>query len=788
MTTGWLPVLLVLLGAFSRLLPHPPNFVAMGAVALYAGSRLPRRWAYAVPLAAMALSDFAIDSAAGRPAFTLLRAAVYGSFAAIVALGRLGLAARRVRPLRLAAFSAAGSVLFYLVTNFANWLEFDTYPATAAGLALCYAAAIPWFWNTLAADLLGVSVLFGLDALSARQRRRAAVAVTLGAVSVLLAPAAARGQAPGPSPTPASVSEQVVVTATAAPAEEASIGAATTVITRQDIERRGYRLVTDALRAVPGLDVAQSGADGALTSVFLRGANSTGALLLVDGVRMNYPSFGGYDFSSLTTENVERIEIVRGPFSALYGSDALGGVIQIFTRSGAGLKGISGRASGEAGNVGRREGDVSAAYGNGVFGVSVTGRDARQDNDRANSDWRQKSGSARVDWSPAEHTRMGFEASIVDGDAGTPGPVGGETPKARSTWQEERFALPVSFRPAEGHEATVLVDTVRSNPTYANPDFGYASSTVLHSYQGRVADTWTAGASRFTGFVSYDRGKVDDADNFGTNLAGSHTTIWGAGAEEMLRIGRAWIVTAGLRYDRHSQFGAAWSPRASLVWNSADALWKVRASGGSAFRAPTVGELYYPFGGNPDLKPERSRSYEAGVERTTGGGTGRIEVTLFWNEFRDLIVYDFATNQDKNVQNARTRGVEAAFRQDLSSSVAVDVGYTWLDARDLGRDAPLIRRPRHRAFLAAVLQPLAGLTVSPRVTFVGGRRDSSATTGESVQDPSYVRYDLFARYAIAGGRLAPYFRLENATDRRYEEVAGYPAARRRVAGGLEVTF
>jgi vitamin B12 transporter len=791
MTTA---ILLVLLGSLSRLLPHPPNFVAMGALALYSGARLPRRWAYVVPLGAMALSDVALDWATGRSVFTLLRAAVYGSFAAIVLVGRFALAGRPARPLRLASLSVGGSVLFYFVTNFANWLEFDTYPATAAGLALCYAAAIPWFWNTLAADLLGTAALFGLDALSVRQRRSAAMAALFFATVVGVASAqevVSPPPTPAPAPTPAPVAEQVVVTATAAPSEESSVGAATTVITREEIERRGYRRVTDVLRGVPGLDVAQSGADGALTSVFMRGANSTGALLLVDGVRMNSESFGGYDFSMLTTENVERIEIVRGPFSALYGSDALGGVIQIFTRSGSGTHGLSGRASGEAGNAGRGEGEVSAAYGEGAIGVSASGRAATVDNDRPNSDWKQWSGAARLDWAPAEHARLGLEASILDGESGVPGPVGAETPHSRSTWREERFALPASFRPAEGHDATVIVDTVRSTPTFSNPDFGYTDRTTVRSYQGRAADTWTSGPSRLTGFVSYDRGEVDDVDTFGTNLDGSHTTLWGVGAEETLKLGRGWLLTAGLRYDNHSQFGDAWSPRASLVWNSADALWKVRAAGGSAFRAPTVGELYYPFSGNADLKPERSRSWEVGAERTTGGGSGRVEVTLFWNEFRDLIVFDFASFQDKNIQNARTRGVEVAFRQDLTAAVSVDVGYTWLDAQDLTAGTDLIRRPRHRAYLSLVLQPLDGLTISPRATFVGERLDNSATTSEPVENPSYVRYDLFVRYALVNlgaGRLAPYARVENATDKRYEEVAGYPASRRRVTGGLEVAF
>ncbi|HEY6147527.1 MAG TPA: DUF6580 family putative transport protein, partial [Thermoanaerobaculia bacterium] len=429
MTTA---VLLTLFGALSRLLPHPPNAVALGAVALYAGARLPRRFAYVVPVAAMVVSDLAIDWGTGRPAFTLVRLAVYGSFALTVLVGRT--AARGAGALRLAGLAAASAVFFFVATNFADWLQFDTYPKTAAGLAICYAAAIPWFWNSLAADLAGTAVLFGLDALARRAPRHASRTVAFVAALLFSASGVSAQPTPPATPTPA-ISESIVVSATAAPADQSEIGAATTVITRKEIDRHGYRTVADVLRAVPGLDIAQSGSEGSLTSVFLRGANSTGALVLVDGARLNYPSFGGYDFSTVTTEAIERIEIVRGPFSALYGSDALGGVIQIFTRSAG--PGLSGRASVEAGNAGAREGEASASYGSGTWAFSASVRDGRVDGDRPNSDWRQKSGAVRIESRPAEDARVALEGSIVDGEVGVPGPVSLAPSQARSTWREE---------------------------------------------------------------------------------------------------------------------------------------------------------------------------------------------------------------------------------------------------------------------------------------------------------------------------------------------------------------
>jgi vitamin B12 transporter len=768
-------VLLVILGALSRLIPHPPNAVALGAVALFSGARLPRRLAGIVPLAALALSDVVIDWGTGRSVVTPVRVAVYGAFAAIVLLGRL--AARTARPLRLAGLSICGSVIFFLVSNFGNWVEFDTYPRTAAGLALCYALAIPWFWNTLVADLAGTAVLFGVDSLTRRVRGGVARATAILGLALLAAalPSAAAAQQPAP------VSESVVVTATAVPEEQTDLGAATTVITREQIERSGQRTVAEVLRSVPGLDLVQSGDTGALTSVLLRGANSNDTLLLVDGVRMNSPYFAGYDFSSLTTENIERIEIVRGPFSALYGSDAMGGVIQIFTRPAA--TGLAGRASLEAGNAGQREGEAFATAGSEVWGLAASFRDAQVGGDRPNSDWKEKNGSARVEGHWGDTLRAALEAGLVQGEAGTPGAVGAETPHARSPWWEERIALPVSWKSGADNSVSFLAARVVSRPDFRDPDSDFFAYTRAQSVQARVSDTWTSGVQRLTGFASYERGKVDSGSNFGVDLDGQTTTIWGMGLEDTARLPYGLTATGGFRYDRHSEFGSAWSPRATLSWLSADSLWKVRVSAGTGFRAPTVGELFFPFVGNPNLKAEHSTSYELGAERYLG--KGRVEVSLFWSAFRDLIVYDFGLGGDFNVGRARTRGVEVAWKADVTPALSAEAGYTYLDAEDRDTGLALIRRPRHRAFVGGNFRE-AGLTVSPRATYVGRRPDNDALTGKRGQDPSYVRLDLFVRYDLAP--LSPFVRLQNLADRRYEEVNGYPAPRRRFAAGLEARF
>jgi vitamin B12 transporter len=771
MTTA---VLLVLLGALSRLIPHPPNFAALGAVALYAGARLPRAWALAVPLFAMALSDLVIDFGSGRAAVSAMRLAIYAAFAAIVLAGRL--ARERSGPVRLAALATGASLFFFLASNFTVWLSDALYPKTAAGLALCYAAAVPFLWNTLVADLLATAALFGLDALSRRERALALVRAAAALLSVLVLPGALAAQELPPA------SASVVVTATAGPEEEKLLGVATTVITREDIDKSGRVTVLELLRAVPALDVVQSGSDGSVTSVFLRGTNSTQTLVLVDGARVNSAYFPGYDFSGMTTENVERIEIVRGPFSALYGSDAIGGVIQIFTRPPQ--QGVAGAVTAEGGNADTASASAFITAGAGPLSAAASYRYANANGDGPNSNWRENNGSARVDWRPDADTRVGIEGSILSGRVGSPGSVGAENLEANSVFKEERLALPFTLALSPSNHLSGFVGSVWSKPEYNDPLGDYASRTDARTLQAQVTDTATLGAHTLTGIAMWNRSNVTNTDTFGTSLDGQSTTIWGIGAQDMFTLGQ-FTINGGIRYDGNSQFGSAVSPRGSIVWLSKDQKWKLRAGGGTGFRAPTVGELYFPFYGNPNLKPERSVSWEVGGEAYVAPG-GQVEVTYFWNDLKDLIIYDFASSQTENIGRARTQGVEVGYRQQIIAPLAIQASYTFLKAQDLTDDQPLIRRPRNRASLAFVVQPVEPLSVELRGTYVGSRPDSDPLTSAGITDPAYFRLDLFAQYTI--GKVAPFLRINNMTNASYDEAAGYPANGIRAAGGVGVRF
>ncbi len=247
------------------------------------------------------------------------------------------------------------------------------------------------------------------------------------------------------------------------------------------------------------------------------------------------------------------------------------------------------------------------------------------------------------------------------------------------------------------------------------------------------------------------------------------------------------VATAGVRWDEHSAFGSAVSPRVTVAWRVLPSL-KLRAAGGSAFRAPSLGELYYPYSGNPNLQPERSTGWEVGLEQTIAPGVVG-EATGFWNDIRDLIQYDAQTFSNANVGHARTRGVEVAVRTAVGERAFLRASYTYLDATDLDAHAPLIRRPRHRASLTAGSGFGAGGSWSLTGIFTGARPDRDAADFTAiVESPSYVRVDAALTLPPLVLSLSPWVRVTNLLDREYAEVNGFPAPGRRFLAGLEASF
>lgn len=602
---------------------------------------------------------------------------------------------------------------------------------------------------------------------------------------VLSLPAAAQPPQPGAS----GVATEVVVTAEAVPEDASSLGVAATVLDRAAIERSRAVTVADLLRSVPGVDLVRSGGPGGVTSLFLRGMNSNAALVLVDGVKLNSPSFGGVDLSSLGTANVERIEVVRGPFSALYGSEALGGVVQVFTRR-ADADGFTGGAHFGLGNASAREGGANASFREGAVGVTAGFRRGTIEGDLPNDFFEGNDLSAAADVEVAPSVRTGVTLKRATSRTGIPFEGARTTPNRATTADTTAVSVPLAIALGRGTTLEAAGTFADDSPTFEDPDdpWGFTwSETRARRAGGRVVLSHASGSNRLSVGTDYERTKVDNADAYGVQLDGLTTSTWSVFAEDRLSLAGARLaVTVGVRHDEHDVFGGSTSPRIAVSWNAGSAV-RLRAAAGSAFRAPSTGELYYPFSGNAGLEPERSVSYEAGAEWALGRGLV-LEASLFRSDVRDLIRYDFATFSNVNVGRARMTGAELVLGGPLSASAWARASYTWLDAEDLDTGLPLLRRPEHRAAVTFGGDLGRGATAELTGLYVGERDDVDAVTYARVTNPSYFRVDLAATGPRLLGHVAPFARVTNLLDRDYTEVAGYPSPGVRFVAGLDLAF
>ncbi len=619
----------------------------------------------------------------------------------------------------------------------------------------------------------------------------------------LLATSPIRAQEPSPEPTPAPtpapgpargaapVTADVVVTAEAVPQPESALGVSATVVDRAEIDRSRATSAADLLRRVPGLDVSQGGGPGGVTSLFLRGTNSNQTLVLVDGAEVNSPFFGGVDLATLSTANVERIEVVRGPFSALYGSEAIGGVVRILTRRAAGA-GLVANGSVAAGNAGTREGTLSASWGGGPVEVTAGFRRTTVGGDLPNEFFAATGVSAGFDVALGPDGRAGLTVRRESSRTGIPFSGSDPTPRRFTTADTTLVTVPFSVGLSRSVSLEAAGTWAEDRPTYGDPDdpFGYTfSETRARRAGGRLVVTHAAGPNRVSAGADWQRTSVTSEDSYGVSLDGEATTTWALFVEDRLALlGEKLAVTAGVRRDEHSAFGAATSPRVALAWRPVPAL-KLRAAAGSAFRSPTTGELYYPFSGNPALQPERSVSWEAGAEWTLLPGRDLVlEATVYRNDVRDLIRYDFASQANVNVGRARMSGVEASLRGGLTDLLSARVSYAYLDAEDRDTGLPLLRRPRHRASATLAASLPRGASAELTGLFVGARDDVDAATFARVTSPSYLRLDLAATGPRLLEHVAPFVRVTNLLGREYVEVAGYPSPGRRFVTGVDLSY
>ncbi|HWP37833.1 MAG TPA: TonB-dependent receptor [Gemmatimonadales bacterium] len=638
-----------------------------------------------------------------------------------------------------------------------------------------------------------------------RDRLSASVLVTLTALAGLMSSPLTGARAQTPRDT-FRLSE-VVVTATRLPTPRAAVTAFVTVISGEELERRGIHSVIDALRDVAGVAVAQTGSTGSLASVFVRGGESDYTTVLVDGVPLNAPG-GAVDLAAVTTDNVERIEIVRGPASTLYGSEAVSGVVQIFTRRGRGVP--------------RARAEVRS----GVF------RSARPDNNRV---IRGEMTSVATEWSVQAaggteqvNYALGLARQASPGLYTTDG-----TRPFNNDFRNTVLNGLVRVVPDARTEATLSVRY--GDDTYHYPTDGRGQLVDRNAFQYRRSTTISFDAGRYltrrvearmfladhTTDGGTDDQPDDAADTLGFYASESHATVarrradarvithlpaatslvlgaqiehqrqrgFSAFASEFgpfssdddhRRVSRgyyahlqtdalgAFAVSGGLRLEDNQAFGAHWTARGGLVYRPVrGGGLSVRAAAGSGFKEPTFYENFATgfVRGNPDLRPERSVSAEVGVEHALKG-RGMMAITAFRQRFRDLIQFTFSprTPGDPNFLNvgeAEASGMEFEGRLTATSALELSATYTYLHTEviDGGLDAGpcgtfvrgrrLLRRPAHAASAGLDARLRSGVRLHVIGRYVGERDDCDfAAVPTPVALASYAAADLAAEWDV----------------------------------------
>ena len=565
----------------------------------------------------------------------------------------------------------------------------------------------------------------------------------------------------------ATSADPVVVTATRTAQTVDETLASVTVITRQDIERQQATSVPDVLRGVPGVGIANNGGPGKVTSVFLRGTDSDHVLVMIDGIKVGSATTGTAAFEHIPIEQIERIEVVRGPRSSLYGSEAIGGVIQIFTRRGGG--GLTPFANIGAGTYSTTNAAAGVTGGgdNGWFNLSANRLDTdgfnacRGDpllggcftNEPDKDGYRNSSVAARAGYRFGARLEVDVSALQAKGEDEFDG---GFQNRLRSTQQV--LGSRVRFSPSAPWNITLAAGRSRDELDVFNDDSFTGKFNTKRDTLSLQNDVSIGANQIVTAGVDYQDDRVDSTTAY-TENARDNTGVYaqyqgGFGAHD---------VQASVRHDNNEQFGNEITGSTAWGYALGNGL-RLTASYGTAFKAPNFNDLYFPGFSNPDLEPEQSRSAEIGVRR--GGEAHHWAVNLYQTEIDDLIAFDAATFTPVNVSEARIRGLETIVGTRVQGWKA-NATLTLLDPENRSEDANrgnVLPRRAEQSLRFDLDRELGKYTIGTTLFAEGRRFDDLANTRRL---GGYTIVDLRGEYAFAKDwRLQA--RIENLFDKDYE--------------------
>ena len=601
--------------------------------------------------------------------------------------------------------------------------------------------------------------------------------------------------------------ETIVVTATRIPTPELQIASSISVVTADDIAARQLQSLPEVLEQVPGLNVVQSGGPGGQTSVFMRGTNSNHTKVLIDGIDVSDPSSpaGTFDFGQFLTEDVAKVEILRGPQSGLYGSDAIGGVINVITKSGSGPAQFNAGAEGGSFDTFNQAAGVSGSADRFHYAANVahlhsgatpvTPLDLLAPGERRIDDYNDNlTGSTKLGFDVTDQFDLGLVARYTDTHLRLTGENYNNFPMDFPDSAQSENDTRQYYARATGHLSSfgggleqtlgLAYSNIKSFETSPeNPESDFFGQRVKIDWQGNI---------KLAADEKLVLGAEHERDEMTVPLSAS-TTIDSGYAELQSAFGDSLFNTLSVRYDDNNRFGGKVTYRVAPAYVIQDTGTKLKASVGTGFKAPTLSQMFqnFPaffFYGNPNLKPESSLGYDLGFEQPLLNGAVRFGATYFRNDIKNLIADNVDFSSLVNVGRALTDGVESFVSYRPMQALTFNLDYTFTEATDDILHQELLRRPKHKASLNTEWHATKRLSLNATVLFVGswidGNRDFSI---QRLSAPAYTTADLAASYDLTA-HLTVYGRVNNLFDRHYENPVGFLQPSLGAFAGIKTRF
>ncbi len=580
---------------------------------------------------------------------------------------------------------------------------------------------------------------------------------------------------------------EIVVTATRVEESPQDVTQDITVITKDDIEKKGVEFITDALESYTDIGIVQNGGIGKNATLFLRGGSPNQTVMMIDGVKVKSPTTGSLDLAGIIIDDIERIEVIKGPQSTLYGSEAMAGVINIITKKGRGKPKLS--VSAEGGSFSTYKTTASISGAKDVWDYRITasyfdtgGISAAKGGTEADG-YTNKSISTKIGLMPSDkvgvelNLRYFEDTSELDSYSWGVGMV--DDLNYVQDGKHYLISAKGMLSVLDSYEQTLTLSGIGDNLKFEDPDTSSNRTSIDTTMQ--TVD-WQhnlyISATTWTGGIEYRKEAGEIRDNFNKEVDNKAFYLNG----KVKLFDDSFILNAGLRNDEHKTAGIKTTYRIGGLYDFKPYGLKLKGNYGTGFRAPTLNELYYPFFGNTNLKPEKSESYDIGIEKDLYGDRLLLNAAYFNQQYQDLIEYDFSTFTAQNIGKAEIKGIELGLTAAITEDVNLKASHTNMDTVDKDSNKPLTRRPTNK-FNSSIEYKGGKFMAIGEYTYVSERYDSAVSRNLS----QYSLVNLKGRYFIRDS-ITLFARVDNLFNESYEEAGNYGVPGVSAFGGIKVEF